>query len=172
MIKHYYEQNTWTSFYRLAQTTGLSINKPLPVAEIQALIISWFNKHGISQGETFSYEEIKRNIIAMNDIFLAKNEGSADELSKLVKESTTFDGLVLEIVIEPDFEGKIDPHYKPIGYFEALILDFLFSSGDLQKWFICKHCGTQFQNKRKADYCGQRCKSRAAYLRRIQKGEK
>ena len=39
MIKQNYEQDTWISFYRLAETTGLAINKPLPDAEIQEQII-------------------------------------------------------------------------------------------------------------------------------------
>ena len=174
------DRDTWISFYRVAEKTKVGTDNPLPDDEIRAELLKFFKKHGIANAETTEFTIMRNNLVFMNDLFLAKDEGNMEEVYRMLDEGglehTPFQFIDpnlcfdIQAKLSLDSEGRLQMGFECATFFTFILYDFLFSKGVLQRWFTCKHCEEDFQWDRKRDYCSSKCKRRAAYERQLIKG--
>tara|TARA_Y100001973_G_C5205570_1_gene341287 strand:- start:2870 stop:3634 length:765 start_codon:yes stop_codon:yes gene_type:complete len=176
------ETDTWISFYRVAEKTKIGTKNPLPDEEIKAELLKFFKKHGIGNSEAIGFDWLKRDLLIINDLFLARDEGDMKEVFRLLEEcglqsDTQFNKdhsvhwfFLLKASFSLNSENRLDMVIQCVSFFDFILYDFLFSKGLLQRWFTCKHCLEDFQWDRKKDYCSPKCKRRAAYDRQKIKG--
>ena len=175
------DTDTWISFYRVAEKTKVGTDNPLPDDEIRAELLKFFKKHGLGNSGMTEFSFMRQNLVLMNDLFLARDEGNMEEVYRLLHEGglehTKFNFKDMEnfyfniqAKLSLNSEGKLDMTIECITFTDFILYDFLFSKGVLQRWFTCKHCEEDFQWDRKRDYCSSKCKRRAAYERQLIKG--
>ena len=163
-------ENTWVDFYNLAQETKVCTEN-YDLNHVKQSIIRFANKHG--DFEILFLKEWIESLRFMNDLYHARKEGDTEELHNLIYSGEGLASMLTTMNLYIGHKDKESRAFiKPTDGFQALILDFLFSKGMLQKWLRCEQCGSDFKAKRRRKYCKPKCKRRAQYERDQLKGGK
>ena len=163
-------ENTWVDFYNLAQETKVCTDD-YDLDHVKQCIVRFTNKHGDFE-ITFLNDWIE-SLKFMNDLYWARAEGDKEELRQLIYSGEGLASMLTTMNLFIEEKGKETRAFiEPTDGLQALVLDFMFSKGMLQKWLRCEQCGTDFKAERRRKYCTPKCKRRSQYERDQLRGGK